>query len=450
MTSPASDRRPLSLSQRKWLESQIADWQARSLVTPEQSQAILQQYESAQAASSRLSQLMFMSLSVLAAVMCSAGLLLLIGFNWEAIPRAVKVILIFVTVIMTFLASVIAYHRKRLIAGEVLALLGTLFYGCAIWLLAQVFHIESHYPDGVLWWMIGALAVAWMVQSTVIGVVAIVLSYIWSMMEIGGFYHLNYLYFIFSAAMLALAYVRVSKWLLAMWILSTSLWMITAGVNIWRPGESTAAILALFACACYATGCWSGWNKTFTGIWQSLGLGLLLIPLLVLGFSWMHHLRIDDSATAFQSSWIFISLFVIWIALSIARLGIGGIKLHWPLLLITTACFYALLVTYSSGLQIFTERSFQSHQDLMVLLFSGLTILLSIWLMTRGVRNDRGLSFFTGIIYMLTFVLARWINLFGDMLSSALLFLICGVVVFAAAWFWRKRKVILNSEAAHE
>ena len=40
-----------------------------------------------------------------------------------------------------------------------------MLFGAGIWLVAQVYHIEEHFPDGFLIWGIGALALAWAMPS---------------------------------------------------------------------------------------------------------------------------------------------------------------------------------------------------------------------------------------------------------------------------------------------
>lgn len=450
MDQPSSGGTPITAKQRVWLEKQLTDWQTGNIVSPDQVRAILARYESAQSTQSRLTQMLFTALTALAVIMCAAGVLLLIGYNWAAIPRTIKVALIFSTVALTFIASTVAYARQRPIAGEILALLGTLFYGCAIWLLAQVFHIESHYPDGVMWWMIGALGTAWLVQSTIIGVEAIILSAIWVIMESAGFSHPNYLYWVFAAAILGLAHVRLSAWLLALWIIATTIWFISAGVSAWRPENLTVVGLTLFGCACYATSLWPSEHKSVPKIWRFFGLAILLIPLLLLTFKGMHRDYYETVPWAnFRGEWVVLGLLVAWVLVSIRRLKGAGFRADWPIIVITLATAYAGLAMIVPELGV-SWRGTLGHGESMLLLFSGVTIIFALWLMIRGIRLDRGVSFFTGIIYLLAFVLVRWIDLIGDMISSAILFFISGAILFAAAWFWRQRKNILKSNASVE
>jgi len=50
-------------------------------------------------------------------------------------------------------------------AGEGFHLLGTMLFGAGIWLVAQIYHIEEHYPQRVPDMGLGALALAWALPS---------------------------------------------------------------------------------------------------------------------------------------------------------------------------------------------------------------------------------------------------------------------------------------------
>jgi hypothetical protein len=80
-----------------------------------------------------------------------------------------------------------------------------------------------------------------------------------------------------------------------------------------------------------------------------------------------------------------------------------------------------------------------TYEVVLALLFSALTVTVGLWLLRDGVKSDEAPRFFAGVVYLLVFVLVRWIDLIGDLLSSSALFLIAGVVLAAAAHFWRRR-----------
>ena len=72
-------------------------------------------------------------------------------------------------------------------AGEGLHLLGTMLFGAGIWLVAQVYHIEEHYPNAFLVWGLGDLGLAWALPSMAQGIIATLLLVLWNGFEVFDF-----------------------------------------------------------------------------------------------------------------------------------------------------------------------------------------------------------------------------------------------------------------------
>jgi len=72
----------------------------------------------------------------------------------------------------------------------------------------------------------------------------------------------------------------------------------------------------------------------------------------------------------------------------------------------------------------------------------------AFWLISTGIREDRGRPFAAGVVYFLLWAVLRYIDLFGNfggMLGAALMFLICGAILFGVALYWRRRKEIRHA-----
>ena len=113
------------------------------------------------------------------------GVLLLIGYNWEQMPAPLKVTAIFGALIGTHAAGFGLRYRlgwRRL--SEVVFFLGCLFYGAAIWLLAQIFHIESSNYDALWWWAIGVLPFALLLDTILLHLLFAGLLALWVGFEV--------------------------------------------------------------------------------------------------------------------------------------------------------------------------------------------------------------------------------------------------------------------------
>jgi len=70
-------------------------------------------------------------------------------------------------------------------------------------------------------------------------------------------------------------------------------------------------------------------------------------------------------------------------------------------------------------------------------------LLLALWLIQLGLREDRGQPFAAGIAYFLFWTILRYADLFADfagMPGAALMFFLCGGGLFGVAIYWRHRK----------
>ena len=120
--------------------------------------------------------------------MSVSAVLLLIGYNWDGMPRPAKVATVFVVILGTYGAAFwTRYTRRALLASELLFFLACIFYGCGIWLIAQAFHIQSHWPNGFWIWAVGVLPFALCLDTLLLHALLVALLAIWVGAEVIGF-----------------------------------------------------------------------------------------------------------------------------------------------------------------------------------------------------------------------------------------------------------------------
>src|SRR5688572_5574578 len=86
-------RKTISAVERRWLARELDSWRSDGLVTPEQAERILAGYESADEFHQRSRSRLVFVLFSMAALLFGLAVMLLIGFNWEAMPRGLKLFL---------------------------------------------------------------------------------------------------------------------------------------------------------------------------------------------------------------------------------------------------------------------------------------------------------------------------------------------------------------------
>jgi hypothetical protein len=113
-----------------------------------------------------------------------------------------------------------------------------------------------------------------------------------------------------------------------------------------------------------------------------------------------------------------------------------------PLALIGLYLFFGLWAAGHAALQPPDEVA------LVPVILANLAMLAAaFWLMSVGLREDRGRPFAAGVFYFLLWAVVRYFDLFGfdSMLGAACLFFLCAAALFGVALFWQRRK----KEASH-
>jgi uncharacterized membrane protein len=169
----------------RWLWSESKGWVERGLISEEQAGRIRRLYPEPKAGLP-WSMIIF---SGLGAVIAGLGIILLFAYNWKELHRFAKLAIVFGGLIGLQAGGLNLYLRNERWRqfGEALCLLGTMLFGAGIWLIAQIYHIDEHFPNGFLIWGIGALAMAWALPSIAQGLLAVGVLCVWGCAESWGF-----------------------------------------------------------------------------------------------------------------------------------------------------------------------------------------------------------------------------------------------------------------------
>jgi hypothetical protein len=97
--------------------------------------------------------------SGLGGLLLGAGVLLFVAAHWDTLSPAERFWLVLVLVALFHVAGALAAERFSVLSSTLHAL-GTICLGAGIFLAGQIFHLQEHWPGGVMLWAIGAW-VAW-------------------------------------------------------------------------------------------------------------------------------------------------------------------------------------------------------------------------------------------------------------------------------------------------
>jgi uncharacterized membrane protein len=100
----------------------------------------------------------------LGGLLLGAGILLFVAAHWDALSPIQRFLLVLVVVGGLHLAATAAADRASGLSAT-LHTCGTVALGGGIFLSGQIFHLQEHWPGGVLLWAIGASAGWWFLRQ---------------------------------------------------------------------------------------------------------------------------------------------------------------------------------------------------------------------------------------------------------------------------------------------
>ena len=159
------------------------------LITEDQRRTIVAHFEL-----DRDSNKLLAILSVIGAVLVSAGIILLIASNWDNIPRFVK--------LAGGLAVLGGAHAggwfvgragRHPLVAEALHLIGSVMFLANIALVGQIYHLSSRPPNAILLWLLGIAPLAWILRSKAQHILTLGVLALWLGLELNE--HDSVLYF---------------------------------------------------------------------------------------------------------------------------------------------------------------------------------------------------------------------------------------------------------------
>ena len=423
---------------KKDMAQEVKDWVRDGLIEDAQGEAILARY-SIQFKDAHGTSLGYYVLTALAALFVGLALILIVSHNWDEIPRLTRMLL------LVFLTLAVNLQGMRLMlcgrdkAGVLWLFFGSICYGATIMLIAQIYHIGEHFPDGIFYWALGVLPLIFITRSRLIAFLCLALATTWALVETDtDFFPASYpLFLVFC---IWLAWIRRDSALLflgglAGLIFWFNLLLAWVGGNWYTFDAIIDQLPATISLGLLLTG-FSWWlrrhsDRQLQNYGRVLHLWLMrggIVLLLVLSFDdFWRELAREDYLFGFLAPLLL--LFGGAAGYYLARTS--GVSAFGPLLINALFFFLAFLwVHLGNG-----NGNYPAIAANLMLVVTG------IWLIRRGIDDAVTHFFYTGVGVLLLTALLRYFDLIGDYIGGAILFMIAAAVLFGAARYWRARMV---------
>ncbi len=414
---------------RTALKRELPAWVRQGLLTEENAQRLAALYQ--------LDRLSGESSRLLAAVMFTIGGLLLgggaisfVAANWEAIPVAAKVVLLFVILIAFHATGWWLWQRRgwtRL--GHALVFSGCLVFGANIGLMAQIFHVSGEWYGAFGAWALGALAVAWAAQSWITGVLVIITSFVW----FSGFtFEQRPTLLLFYPVALAATLVPLA-WRVPSRVLNTlTLSGVTASLCVLagaygRPGRDVLMALTAGGLLSWA----AGEAHRVTGFKKELGnaaAGAGLVTLAAGAYFWSFHWmwKLAEWRENFSLRWLLPTAIIL-------LAGAGLLAAIWQRLTANPARRWPVIGTLAATLLLFgCALLSRSGQSLPTLAANVAALVIAAVALGIGILDERRIAFWAGALYLVLLIVSRFLEYETSLLLKSAAFIVCGAVVMFA------------------
>ena len=428
----------------KWLLNEIDLWVGESIIGPEQA-AVLRRRYPAPAEGRAWGRIIFFSIG---AILFGMGVILIFAYNWEKLHKFVKLAIIFAALIGAHGAGywLKQSEGKYRAAGEGLHLLGTMLFGAGIWLIAQIYHIEEHYPSAFLIWGLGALALAWSLPSIPQAIAAAILFVLWNCFEAFDFKDPHLISpFLILGGIVPLAWLRRSRVLTAVCV-TGFLVSLFASVSMLE-GDLASLVIFFSACMLIAMSLVVRQRNIFAesgSLFSFLGFFIYFGILLILSF---HHRGRGTWRVNFDQ--FMESLF--FFSFALAAIGMWAWAL-WPAAKnkrrpnnALSFEYYGVMATLSimilNTLDVLPLRGWLS-----MAVFNILFLYQCIMMIITGCRKLNLRTTATGCVLFAVIAMARYTDLFVSLLTRSLVFFIAGTALFSVGIYYSRTKRQIERE----
>ncbi len=423
---------------------EIESWVKEGIINSEQSQKLSQKYELPQLGEAppfyKDSSFILKSVAILIGV---AGLMLVIAQNWDDLPIVARMLTGLLPLFAAYIWGFLKLKQNGEQTAELAFLLASLLFGVNIMLQAQIFHISSYFPNGVLWWILGTMPLMIYFRSKIIAIIFQGLFVLWISLQ------MEYMQFsVWSPILLFLfgyiLYQKPNVLLLIGFFVGLYLGIMN-GISaiyqlpFYRIMHEAYYIFGL-SYLLLVLGIFEflkdGYSKTIQRRLQNLIRFTFIFVLFLFTFKdVIEEITRDDSRNYWygrtETNYVVIGIMAfIFTATYIYSVFIKSKKINFQ-----TVFPLVLLILLSIPLLV----SSHNYDITFVMFYNVVLLFLSLWKIYEGIQHREKGDFMTGIFYLLVLALARYFDLFENYVITGILFIALGFGLYFINNYWNKK-----------
>lgn len=418
----------LDIAYRRRVARDLPDWVAKGWVAPDRADELL-----ASIPGGELRNRLPSIIAVFGAVLLALGALSFVAANWNGISRLLRLVMLFGALWGAYGGAAWLRSRGWAVLYEGAVILGCGIFGANIMLIAQMYHIDRHYPDGIMVWGLGTLLAAGLSRSVGAVVFGFGLLALWTATESIDFswpLHWPFLIAWFAVAWL----VWYERWTLGINAAALALfaWVVFSTDSLFYrfgwPGSgapSTILVASAVAGVALALRFEAKLERRDAAVWRAFSTQALVILFIVM---FAVQVLVDGRSSVGQAAggWLFVvlPLAAAGLAAGTALLGLvdGAIARRDVVVLVgTVAVMLACSLVGLSGTPA-------------IALLAALYLGLAVWAINLGQRRHHRGAINLGIAAFGIEALYVYFRTIGSLLDTALFFLAGGIALVLAAF----------------
>ena len=422
---------------------EINEWLEEKIIDENQAQILIDRYELDGDAPWYL-RTSFM-LRGLAIALVLGGFLLIISTNWNNLPFVARMLTGILPFLFTCYLSYKYIQEEDKDAAELSLFAASILFGINIFLQAQIFHISSYFPDGFLWWLIGALPVAVYMRSHLLGVVLQFIFIAWISLEVSNL-HFNWLAPLLLGAFLYLMYLKANQVATVVHLFVIYFFYTYVSICIdynWQAEPSRFIdqfyyffhVPSLVSFGLFFMSLFLLIQQSYSEKFRSRVFGLISFVIAFCFYIFTFEYAI--SPRLLYGPFVLLALAVILIIYKKESLDFNLLLSLGAVLAIFLAKIILMLV-YEGGRRDFWYDH-PEYSFFILILMNALFLAFAIAKIYYGIQYRVKGQFMMGIFYVIALALARYVSLFGDYITTAIIFIACGVGIYFLNNLWNQR-----------
>ncbi|WP_375561623.1 DUF2157 domain-containing protein [Bernardetia sp. OM2101] len=422
---------------------EIESWVKEGIINSEQSQTLSQKYQLPELGEAppfyKDSSFILKAVAILIGV---AGLMLVIAQNWDDLPIIVRMLTGLLPLFTAYIWGFLKLHQNDESTAELAFLLASLLFGVNIMLQAQIFHISSYFPNGVLWWVLGTMPVMIYFRSKIIAIIFQGFFILWISLQ------MEYMQFSIWSPILVLLfgymlYIRPNVLLLIGMFVSLYLAFMNGISAIYQERffriVDEGYYMFGLSYLLFFLGIFQFLKDKYSDFIQRNVQNLLRFAFVFVLFLFTFKGIIEEITREHHSSYLYGKTEINYLVIGIMALVCIGIYIYSVFIKAEKINFKTVFPLALLALLFIPLIETGTSDKFLAVFYSIVLFGLSVWKIYDGIQNQQKGDFMTGIFYLLMLALARYFDLFENYVITGILFIVLGMGLYFINNFWNKK-----------